>query len=74
MDPERYKALKDEVEKLLEINFTRESFYQNWLANPIFVKKPNGKWHTYINFTDLNKACPKDSFPLRRMNQLVMQP
>ena len=71
MDPERYVALKEEVDKLLEIGFIRESFYPNWLANPVLVKKPNGKWRTCIDFTDLNKACPKDSFPLPRIDQLV---
>ena len=43
MDTERYKALKDEVDKLLDIGFVRESFYLSWLAYPILVKKPNGK-------------------------------
>ena len=71
MDPERYVALKEEVDKLLEIGFIRESFYPNWLANLVLVKKPNGKWRTCIDFTDLNKACPKDSFPLTRIDQLV---
>ncbi|XP_074376769.1 uncharacterized protein LOC141718283 [Apium graveolens] len=42
-----------------------------WLANPVLVKKPNGKWRTCVDFTDLNKACPKDSFPLPRIDQLV---
>ncbi|XP_022159205.1 uncharacterized protein LOC111025624 [Momordica charantia] len=37
----------------------------------ILVKKPNGKWHVCIAFTSLNKACPKDSFPLPRIDQLV---
>ena len=35
------------------------------------VLKPNGKWRTCIDFTKLNKACPKDSFPMLRINQLV---
>ena len=35
------------------------------------LKKSNGKWRMYVDFTDLNKACPKDSFPLLRINQLV---
>ncbi|PON34667.1 hypothetical protein PanWU01x14_342570, partial [Parasponia andersonii] len=68
MNPERYVALKEEVEKLLEIRFIRESFYPNWLANPVLVKKPNGNWRTCIDFTNLNKACPKVSFPLPRID------
>ena len=43
----------------------------NQLANVVLVKKANGKWRMCVNFTDLNKACPKDSFPLLRINQLV---
>ena len=43
MDAEGYQALKDKVDKLLINNFIKESFYPSWLANPILVKKPNGK-------------------------------
>ena len=35
------------------------------------VKKPNGKWRICVDFTNLNKACPKDNFSLPRINQLV---
>ena len=71
MDAKRYKALTDKVDKLLDIGFIREFFYPSWLANPILVEKPNGKWRTCVDFTDLNKACPKDSFPLPQIDQLV---
>ena len=71
MDAERYQALKDEVEKLLAFDFIKESFYPSWLVNPVLVKKKNGKWRTCVDFTDLNKACSKDSFPLPRIDQLV---
>ena len=71
MDPERYVTLKREVEKLLEIGFISESFYPNWLVNPVLVRKPNGKWITCIDFIDLNEACPKNNFPLPRIDQLV---
>ena len=71
MDTERYQALKDEVDKLLACNFIKESFYPSWLADPVLVKKPNSKWRTYVDFTDLNKAYPKDNFPLPQIDQLV---
>ena len=45
--------------------------YPEWLANVVLVKKANGKWRMCVDFTDLNKACPKDSFPLLRIDQLV---
>ena len=51
--------------------FIREVYYPKWLANVVLVKKANGKWRMCIDFTDLNKACPKDSFPLLRIDQLV---
>ena len=46
-------------------------YYPEWLANVVLVKKTNGKWRMCVDFTDLNKACPKDSFPLLRIDQLV---
>ena len=45
--------------------------YPDWLANVVVVKKKNGKWHVCIDFTDLNKACPKDSLPLPHIDMLV---
>jgi len=69
--PKCNKAVIEEVEKLLETDFIREVFYPNWLANVVMVKKSNGQWRKCFNFTVLNKACPKDSFPLPRIDQLV---
>ena len=51
--------------------FIREVYYPDWLANVVLVKKANGKWRMCVDFTDLNKTCPKDSFPLPRIDQLV---
>ena len=64
LEANRYKALQDEVDCLVKIVFIRESYYLNWLANPVLVIKPNGKRRTCIDFTNLNKICPKNSFPL----------
>lgn len=63
--------MTEEVEKLLEADFIRELFYPDWLANVVMVKKSNSKWRMCVNFTDLNKVCLKDSFPLPRIDQLV---
>ena len=68
---ERDKAIAEEVRKLLEASFIREVYYPDWLANVVMVKKPNGKWRMCIDFTDLNRACPKDSYPLLRIDTLV---
>ena len=45
--------------------------YPKWLANVVILQKKNEKWHICIDFTDLNKACPKDSFPLAHIDILV---
>jgi len=46
-------------------------FYLEWLANTVVLKKKNGKWQVCVDFTDLNKTCPKDPFPITRIDQLV---
>ena len=68
---ERDKAIAEEVGKLLEAGFIREVYYLDWLANVVMVKKANGKWRMCVDFTDLNRAFPKDSYPLPRIDTLV---
>ena len=69
--PERDNAIKEEVQKWTVVKFIREVYYPDWLANVVMVKKANGKWRMCVDFTDLNRACPKDSHPLPCINQLV---
>ena len=69
--PKRNQAITNKVNKLLSAGFIREVYYPDWLANVVLVKKANGKWRMCVDFTDLNKACPKDNFPLPRIDQLV---
>ena len=61
----------EEVQKLLEAGAIKEIHYLQWLANTVVVKKKTGKWRVCVDFTDLNKACPKDSFPLPKVDQLI---
>ena len=68
---ERQKSINEEVSKLLQVEAIREVEYREWLANVVLVKKANGKWRLCIDFTDINKACPKDSFPLPRIDLIV---
>ena len=68
---ERDKAIVEEVRKLLEAGFIREVYYPDWLANMVMVKKSKGKWRMCIDFMDLNKVCPKDSYPFPRIDTLV---
>ncbi len=69
--PERASIVLEEVERLLTAGAVREVQYPIWLSNMAVVKKKNGKWRMCVDFTDLNRACPKDSYPLPRIDQLV---
>ena len=69
--PERQKAIDEEVNKLLQAKAIREVEYPDWLANVGLVKKTNDKWRLCIDFTDINRACRKDSFPLPRIDLIV---
>ena len=68
---ERNKIVSDEVDRLLETDAIEPCHYPDWLSNVVVVKKKNGKWRVCIDFTNLNKACPKDSFPFPKIDQLV---
>ena len=68
---ERQKAINEEVGMLLQVDAIREVEYPQWLANTVLVKKANRKWRLFIDFTYINKACPKDSFPLPRIDLRV---
>ena len=69
--PERQKAINEEVGKLLQAKAIREVEYPEWLANVVLVKKANGKWWICIDFTNINRAYPKDSFPLPWIDLIV---
>jgi hypothetical protein len=71
MSDEKTEAAKDEVYRLLEANFIEPIAYPMWLANVVMVQKKSGKWRMCIDFTSLNKACPKDNFPLPRIDKIV---
>ena len=69
--PERQKVIKEEVGKLLQAKAIKEVEYPKWLANVVLVKKANGKWRLCIDFTDVNRAYPKDSIPLPWIDFIV---
>jgi hypothetical protein len=71
MSEEKVKAIKAEVQRLQDAKVIREVKYPVWLANTIPVKKKNGKWRMCVDFTDLNKACKKDDFPLERVDKIM---
>jgi hypothetical protein len=61
--PEMCETIWLEVNKILEAGFIGPVDYLSWLANPVLVEKPDGSWRMCINYTSLNKACPKDEYP-----------
>ncbi|XP_048613404.1 uncharacterized protein LOC125587236 [Brassica napus] len=71
LGPDRSKAVNEEVDRLLGAGSIAEVRYPEWLENPVVVKEKNGKWRVCVEFTDLNKACPKDSYPLPNIDRLV---
>jgi hypothetical protein len=68
---ERQDFIREEVRKLLDAGFIKEVHHPIWLANPVIVSKANGKLRMCIDYTSLNKACPKDPYPLPRIDQIV---
>jgi hypothetical protein len=70
-DEEERRVIGEEIAKLLAAGFIKEVYHPEWLANPILVKKKSGKWRICVDYTSLNKACPKDPFPLLRIDQVV---
>ncbi|XP_057463838.1 uncharacterized protein LOC130753679 [Actinidia eriantha] len=69
--PEHVDAVIEEVEKLKEADAIVEVLYPSWLSNTVVVKKKTGKWRVCVDYTNLNRACPKDCFPLPKIDQLV---
>ena len=68
---EHIEAVKSEVQKLKESGVIIEIYFPKWLANIVVVRKNNGKWRVCVDFMDLNRVCPKDLFPMPKIDQLV---
>ena len=68
---DRHQIIQTEVNNLLRAGFIREVKYPEWLANVVLVPKKGGKWRVCVDYTNLNEACPKDSFPLPHIDQIV---
>nr|GEU42506.1 reverse transcriptase domain-containing protein [Tanacetum cinerariifolium] len=69
--PERNKAIHTQVEELTKANILREVKYQTWVLNPIIVKKASQRWKLCIDFTNINKACPKEHHSIPMIEQKV---
>ena len=71
LSKEHSSAVKEEMTRLKQAGAIKEVFYPEWLANTVVVKKKSGKWRVCMDFTDLNKAYPKDPLPMPRIDRLV---
>ncbi|XP_073035264.1 uncharacterized protein [Primulina eburnea] len=69
--PEKDKVIDEQVKELLKAGHIREIQFPSWLSNVVLVPKSKGKWRICVDFCDLNKACPKDHYPLPHIDQLV---
>jgi hypothetical protein len=70
-DDEKRRAIGEEIAKPMAAGLTLEVQYPLWVANPGLVRKKNGKWRMCVDYTSLNKAYPKDPFPLPRIDQVI---
>jgi hypothetical protein len=70
--PDKMEAIKKELAKLLVAGFIKEVYHPEWLANPVLVlKKNNNEWRMCVDYTDLNRHCPKDPFAPQRIDQVI---
>jgi hypothetical protein len=73
MSADRVKSAEAEVQKLLDARIIREVQYPVWVANVVMVPKKNGNMRMCIDFTELNKVCPKDPYLLPRIDVIIDQ-
>ncbi|GJY66357.1 reverse transcriptase domain-containing protein, partial [Tanacetum coccineum] len=69
--PERNEVIHNKVEELTKANILQEVKYQTWVSNPVMVRKDDKRWKLCVDFTDINKACLKDCYPLPAPAQIV---
>ena len=70
-DEGKCRTIGEEIAKLSVDGFIKEVYHPEWLANLVLVRKKSGKWRMCVDYMGLNKACPKDPFPLPRIDQVV---
>ena len=68
---DKKESIRVEITRLLATSVIKEVYHPEWLANPVLVRNKNKEWRMCINYTDLNKHCPKDPFGLPRIDEVV---
>ncbi|GJR96436.1 hypothetical protein Tco_0268610 [Tanacetum coccineum] len=68
LGPDRNMAACKETKELTKSGILRKVKYKTWVASPVMVKKSDGGWRMCVDFIDINKACPKDCYPLPKID------
>ncbi|XP_057775283.1 uncharacterized protein LOC130994259 [Salvia miltiorrhiza] len=68
---EKDVAIREQVQGLLDAGLIEEVQYPEWISNAVMVAKKTNSWCMCVDYKDLNAACPKDHYPLSRIDQLV---
>ncbi|GJW30837.1 reverse transcriptase domain-containing protein [Tanacetum coccineum] len=71
LGPDRNMAAYKETEELTKAGILRKVKHQTWVANPVMVKKSDGGWRMCVDFTSINKECPKDCYPLPEIDRKI---
>jgi hypothetical protein len=71
MNPSLKDIVKEELQKLLDVNFIYSISDSKWVSPLIVMPKKNGKWHIYVDYKELNKATLKDYFTLPFIDQVL---
>ena len=69
--PDKKEAIRVEITWILAAGFIKEVYHPEWLAKHVLVQKKNKEWRMCVDYTDLNKHCPKDPFGLPRIDEVV---
>jgi hypothetical protein len=71
MKAEVLVEVKKEVEKMLDAGFIMPCRYAEWFSSVVAVQKKDGRWRVCVDFRDLNRATPKDEYPMPIMETLI---
>jgi hypothetical protein len=69
--PDKWEAIKREIAKLLAAGFIKEVIHPEWVANPVLILKKNKEWRMCVDYTDLNKHCPKDHLIVPSLHKAI---
>jgi hypothetical protein len=71
MRTEVLEEVKQEIEKMLEVGFIRPCGYVEWISSIVPIQKKDGLWRVCVDFRDLNRATPKDEYPMPVVETLI---